>query len=514
MDGGHVAERGTFDALVAGGATFAALIAQYVTTQKQELGIAADGDGSDDGDGSGDADGGDGNTAPLASVSLRRNRSDSAALEQEMDMLTRRLTADAEASRSRALSESTTTSMTTTTTLTAARSASGAGAAAAAPSTTLATQSVSMGAANTTGDVAIEASKKHDANSGDDGELNGGVSSVSGDPVASKKAARAARAAVAHADAVDAGENLVTEETRESGRVSSHIFLNYLDSMGGGSAAFLILLGIFVAEGNSTVNTLWMIWWSDNEFDEGNSFYLSYFGLLALSLAFLVFLRGVVFAVLTNRASREQHERMLHKVMRAPCTFFDVTPVGRIVNRFSKDIHSVDMELPHVALNSVAIFSKIFASLGLTAFFMPWFLIPVAVCRFHHVRKRQQSLTFFNSLIPSFLRSSYPPCQVGSITFAKGNYHSLFFVPSFLRSSNPPYKASCCLPSSRTSSSSSPLRCGDLRRRRRRLCIRTTPRRSPARRRFARLATTLVSLRSSLTKPTPIRRRSCCQTRQ
>ena len=41
------------------------------------------------------------------------------------------------------------------------------------------------------------------------------------------------------------------------------------------------------------------------------------------------------------------HDMLLKNVIRAPCvTFYDITPVGRILNRFSKDIDVLDSELP------------------------------------------------------------------------------------------------------------------------------------------------------------------------
>ena len=45
-------------------------------------------------------------------------------------------------------------------------------------------------------------------------------------------------------------------------------------------------------------------------------------------------------------ASRKMHDLMLNNLLLAPSAFFDVTPVGRIVNRFSGDINSLDFTVP------------------------------------------------------------------------------------------------------------------------------------------------------------------------
>lgn len=46
------------------------------------------------------------------------------------------------------------------------------------------------------------------------------------------------------------------------------------------------------------------------------------------------------------RAARLLHELLLEHVLKAPLQFFEVTPVGRILTRFSKDVEILDTALP------------------------------------------------------------------------------------------------------------------------------------------------------------------------
>lgn len=47
-------------------------------------------------------------------------------------------------------------------------------------------------------------------------------------------------------------------------------------------------------------------------------------------------------------ACRRIHNLLLERVMRLPSHFFDTTPMGRILQRFSKDVEVVDSKLPEL----------------------------------------------------------------------------------------------------------------------------------------------------------------------
>jgi ABC-type multidrug transport system fused ATPase/permease subunit len=73
-----------------------------------------------------------------------------------------------------------------------------------------------------------------------------------------------------------------------------------------------------------------------------------YFNIYALITSISIFLGVTRFIWLyygSLRASKILYQLLLHRVIRAPLRFFDTTPVGRILNRFSKDFETIDVNI-------------------------------------------------------------------------------------------------------------------------------------------------------------------------
>lgn len=65
-----------------------------------------------------------------------------------------------------------------------------------------------------------------------------------------------------------------------------------------------------------------------------------------MSKAVTLLATSMVFAIGCLQAARDVHNKLLHNAMRLPMSFFDTTPLGRILNRFSKDVDVIDNVLP------------------------------------------------------------------------------------------------------------------------------------------------------------------------
>ncbi|KAM9818916.1 ATP-binding cassette sub-family C member 10 [Syngnathus typhle] len=104
-------------------------------------------------------------------------------------------------------------------------------------------------------------------------------------------------------------------------------------------------------------------------------FYLAVYGAIAGANSVFTALRAFLFAYGALCAAASIHDRLLDRVVKATVSFFDTTPLGRVLNRFSSDVYAVDDSLPFV-LN--ILLANVFALLGTLAVMtlaLPWLLL-------------------------------------------------------------------------------------------------------------------------------------------
>uniref|UniRef100_A0A5K3F1U0 ABC-type xenobiotic transporter n=1 Tax=Mesocestoides corti TaxID=53468 RepID=A0A5K3F1U0_MESCO len=105
------------------------------------------------------------------------------------------------------------------------------------------------------------------------------------------------------------------------------------------------------------------------------NFYLSvYASIIGANLLFTIF-RSVLFAYAGLAAAATIHERMLDTVLQGEMHFFDVTPLGRILNRFSSDVGTIDDGLPFLLNIFLAVVFGLLGALVVTCLAMPAILV-------------------------------------------------------------------------------------------------------------------------------------------
>ncbi|KAL9954314.1 hypothetical protein ACROYT_G041835 [Oculina patagonica] len=90
----------------------------------------------------------------------------------------------------------------------------------------------------------------------------------------------------------------------------------------------------------------------------------------------LSIIRAVVFVNALLNSSQHLHNSMMSAVLKAPVLFFDTNPVGRIINRFSRDIGIMDELLPDVFLEAVEIVLYCIGAVVLPSILNPWIILP------------------------------------------------------------------------------------------------------------------------------------------
>eukprot|EP00026_Physarum_polycephalum_P000563 Phypoly_transcript_00564.p1 GENE.Phypoly_transcript_00564~~Phypoly_transcript_00564.p1 ORF type:complete len:1454 (+),score=273.03 Phypoly_transcript_00564:76-4437(+) len=175
---------------------------------------------------------------------------------------------------------------------------------------------------------------------------------------------------------------IMTKEHQEEGGVNRKIYSTYFKASGG-VGMFVILLFCFAFDTTGRVlGDWWLSYWSDQgeAGEKRNTFYLSvYLSALSFSILF-VMVKTVLVARGALKAAKTLHDVMLVHVLHAPMSFFDTTPLGRILNRFSKDQNAIDESLSQsmlTMLNQTFLAIGVFITIALVSPLFISLLLPI-----------------------------------------------------------------------------------------------------------------------------------------
>ncbi|KAF2810073.1 P-loop containing nucleoside triphosphate hydrolase protein [Mytilinidion resinicola] len=138
---------------------------------------------------------------------------------------------------------------------------------------------------------------------------------------------------------------LMQQEERAVKSVSWSVWTAYIRAAGGMWVAPYVLILLILSQGANIVTSLWLSWWTSNKFGFTEGVYIGAYAALGFTQAFLMFVFSVAVSVFGTKAGKVMLHLAINRVLRAPMSFFDTTPLGRITNRFSKDIDVMDNNL-------------------------------------------------------------------------------------------------------------------------------------------------------------------------
>lgn len=209
------------------------------------------------------------------------------------------------------------------------------------------------------------------------------------------------------------------------------------DFAGIGVATLIFVLFAF-SQGTRVLADLWMGYWAEEEqgissHNYSSEFYRVYFIVLTWGTVFACFMRSLIFVGVCLGSSYNLHHQLLINVFNAPINnYFDVTPMGRILNRFTKDFDNLDALLPdffHQTLQNVFnVVAIVIVCLSSSPYFILLFS-PLAVGFYfiqNYFRKSCREMKRLDNISRSPIYSLYTEILAGLTTIKTFQYTPIF----------------------------------------------------------------------------------------
>uniref|UniRef100_A0A8D3DGI7 Cystic fibrosis transmembrane conductance regulator n=1 Tax=Scophthalmus maximus TaxID=52904 RepID=A0A8D3DGI7_SCOMX len=183
-------------------------------------------------------------------------------------------------------------------------------------------------------------------------------------------------------------------ESRSQGTIKVGMYVKYLSAGANVACLIAVLLVNILAHVAYIMQDWWLAYWAEEQdkisanitvvqngqnvtAELDRDFFLGvYAGLTAATIIF-GFIRNLAMFNLLVKCAKSLHDQMFKAVLRAPVRFFDTNPIGRVLNRFSKDMGLLDGNMPWTFVDFIQCFLQIVGVIAVAASVIPWILIPL-----------------------------------------------------------------------------------------------------------------------------------------
>ncbi|KAB5584398.1 hypothetical protein PHYPO_G00107090 [Pangasianodon hypophthalmus] len=192
----------------------------------------------------------------------------------------------------------------------------------------------------------------------------------------------------------------MSDESRSEGNIGVRMYLKYLTAGVNALVLLILVLLNLLAQTSYILQDWWLAYWATEQeklhvlnqnltFSNNislnqnvtqqlsNEFYLGIYSGLTVATLLFGFTRSLMMFNALVCSAQTLHNRMFNCIIRTPVRFFDINPIGRILNRFSKDIGHIDSMLPWTFVDFIQVFLQIVGVIAVATSVIPWILIPV-----------------------------------------------------------------------------------------------------------------------------------------
>ncbi|KAM3842218.1 ATP-binding cassette sub-family C member 3-like, partial [Diretmus argenteus] len=183
-------------------------------------------------------------------------------------------------------------------------------------------------------------------------------------------------------------EKLIQAETAETGRVKMKVYLEYAKAVGPLLSVFICFL--YGCQNAASIGAnIWLSHWTDdasqNQTQQNVDMRVGVYAALGIAQGILVMISSFTLAMGNIGAARKLHYNLLDNKLHTPQSFFDTTPIGRLINRFSKDIYVIDEALPATVLMFLGTFFISISTMLVIISSTPIFAVVIAPLTFVYI---------------------------------------------------------------------------------------------------------------------------------
>ncbi|KAJ5384831.1 ABC transporter integral membrane type 1 [Penicillium concentricum] len=169
---------------------------------------------------------------------------------------------------------------------------------------------------------------------------------------------------------------LMQQEEKATASVGWSVWKAYIRASGSYLNAIVVIILLAITNVANIWTSLWLSYWTSNKYPGlSTGQYIGIYAGLGGGVVLLMFTFSTYMTTCGTNSSRTMLQRAMSRVLRAPMSFFDTTPLGRITNRFSKDIQVMDNELSDAMRIYALTMTMIISVMVLVIVFFYYFVI-------------------------------------------------------------------------------------------------------------------------------------------
>ncbi|XP_056198345.1 ATP-binding cassette sub-family C member 3 isoform X1 [Falco biarmicus] len=183
-------------------------------------------------------------------------------------------------------------------------------------------------------------------------------------------------------------EKLIQAETTETGTVKLTVFWQYVKAVSPVISSVICFL--YCCQNAAAIGAnVWLSDWTNepvvNGTQHNTAMRIGVYAALGLLQGLIVLICSFTLAMGGINAARTLHAALLENKFHTPQSFYDTTPIGRIINRFSKDIYVIDEVIPPTILMFLGTFFTSLSTMIVIIASTPLFavvIVPLAILYF------------------------------------------------------------------------------------------------------------------------------------